>query len=200
MNQQSEEHSIAGILLAAGAATRMGQPKLLLPWQGEPLIRHAARIALDAGLNPVVVVTGAEQTIAAVLKDLPLQIVDNPDWQSGQSTSVRVGIQALPAETQAAIFLLGDQPFVTTDLIQQLIDTYRKTRPIILAPFVNNKRTNPVLFDRSVFNLLCQLHGDQGGRTLFDQYPPARMQWLDERLLLDIDTPEEYENLISKVG
>ena len=216
---------IAGIILAAGAASRMGQPKLLLPWKGEALIRHAARTALIAGLNPVIVVTGAGAVeIQTALAGLSIQLVHNPDWKTGQSTSVRSGIQVLcsqpgnraapprvgtgtipqqtavavlePALSQAVIFLLGDQPFVSPELIQALANTYVQTRPTILAPFVGEKRTNPVLFDRSIFEALCQLQGDAGARSIFTQYPPTPMPWPDERLLFDVDTPEDYRKLI----
>lgn len=196
MEKQSEEHPIAGIILAAGAASRMGQSKLLLPWKGEPLIHRAARIALEAGLSPVVVVTGAEPGIASSVTDLPLQIADNPAWQAGQSTSVRAGILSLPEKTEAAVFLLGDQPHISVELIIKLVETYRQTHPTILAPYVGAKRTNPVLFDRSVFDPLCHLEGDQGGRSLFSRFPPSALPWPDEQLLLDIDTPEDYQELI----
>lgn len=192
-----EKSSIAGIILAAGGASRMGQPKLLLPWKGETLIHRAALVALQAGLDPVVVVTGASsREIATALSDVPVQIVNNPNWQTGQSTSVRAGIQALPQNTQAVVFLLGDQPFVSVALLQALISAYQNTYPSILAPFVDGKRSNPVLFDHAVFDVLCRLQGDKGARSIFDQYPPAAMEWPDDRILLDIDTPEDYQRLI----
>lgn len=188
---------VAGIILAAGAASRMGRPKVLLPWQGETLIHRAARTALAGGLNPVVVVTGAlHADISGTLADLAVQVVNNPDWQSGQSTSVRAGVQALPESTQAVLFLLGDQPFVTPELIRRLVATYLRTRPTILAPFVGEKRTNPVVFDRSIFDVLCRLEGDAGARSIFGQYPPVAMPWSDERLLFDVDTPADYQKLL----
>jgi molybdenum cofactor cytidylyltransferase len=190
-------NSIAGVILAAGASSRMGQPKVLLEWQGETLIHRAAHTALAAGLNPVIIVTGAiHSQIEHTLSDLPVQLVYNPNWQSGQSTSVRAGVNALPNNTRAVVFLLGDQPFVTPDLIQKLIETYQKTEPEILAPYVNQKRINPVIFDRSVFLHLLELQGDAGARSLFSQFPPAAMPWDDERVAFDIDTPDDYAKLI----
>ena len=189
--------NIAGVILAAGAASRMGQPKLLLPWKGEALIYRAARIALEAGLDPVVVVTGAGSLeMKEALTGLDVRVVENPAWQTGQSSSVRAGINALPQETQGVIFLLGDQPYVSADLIQVLVETFNQTHPIILAPFVGAKRSNPVLFDRSIFEALRGLQGDAGARTIFAQYPPTPMPWQDERLLFDVDTPEDYKKLI----
>ena len=200
-DQKSMVPVVTGVILAAGAASRMGQPKLLLSWKGEPLIRHAARCALQSGLAPLVVVTGAyaaEMQIA--LAGLAVSLVHNPDWQAGQSTSVRSGLAVLPDRTQAVIFLLGDQPFVTSELLRALVNTYAQTRPTILAPFVGEKRANPVLFDHSIFEALGQLKGDAGARSLFTQYPPTPMPWADERLLLDVDTPEDYQRLLAVEG
>ncbi len=188
---------IAGIILAAGAASRMGKPKLLLPWKGEALICHAARTARQSGLDPLIVVTGAgAEGIKNALAGFDVTLVHNPDWQSGQSTSVRAGILALPAHVEAAFFLLGDQPFVSPDLIQSLTQKFLETRPAILAPFVGEKRANPVLFSRDMFETLCQLQGDAGARSIFKQYPPNSMQWADEHILFDIDTPEDYQRLL----
>lgn len=195
----SARSNIAAIILAAGGASRMGQPKLLLPWKGQPLIRHAVEVALEAGLGPVIVVTGSNVSeIAAALAGTDVQLVYNPDWSKGQSTSVKQGVNSLPEQTRAVVFLLGDQPFVSVDLLQALVTRYLETSPKILAPFVNGKRSNPVIFDRSVFPLFQQLEGDKGARSLFEQYPPAAIPWTDERILLDIDTPEDYQNLQNK--
>jgi molybdenum cofactor cytidylyltransferase len=196
MKNSEPSPKIAAILLAAGGATRMGQPKLLLPWKGEALIHRAARVALQAGLLPVIIVSGAgTEGIHSALKDLPVQFAHNPIWQEGQSTSVRAGVEALPADCQAVVFLLGDQPFVGADLIQTLVTTYIKDRPTILAPHVNGKRVNPVIFDRSVFPHLLDLKGDAGARSIFGVFPPAAMPWPDEKVLLDIDTPDDYAAL-----
>lgn len=197
----SGNFQVAGIILAAGAASRMGQPKLLLPWKGEALIRHAVRVALGADLEPVVVVTGSRaQDIQNALLGLTVNVIYNPDWEAGQSTSVRAGIRALPPQVRAALFLLGDQPFVSVELIRKIVETYSSSRSAIpiLAPFVGEKRSNPVLFDRSIFDVLCGLQGDAGARSIFAQHPPQAMQWPDERLLLDIDTPEDYQRLLEK--
>ena len=130
LNQKAPETiQIAGIILAAGAASRMGQPKLLLPWKGEALICHAARTALAARLEPVIVVTGSGAAeMSAALQGLEVNVVHNPDWQTGQSTSVRAGLRALPQQTQAVIFLLGDQPYISPELLEALVKTYSKTR------------------------------------------------------------------------
>jgi molybdenum cofactor cytidylyltransferase len=101
----------AAIVLAAGAARRMGAPKLLLPWQGEPVIRATARLALASGAQQAIVVTGSHAAeMERALDGLPVQIVHNPDWQSGQAASLAAGLRAAAGNTGAALFLLGDQP------------------------------------------------------------------------------------------
>src|SRR5215470_15636112 len=99
---------LSAIILAAGAASRMGRPKQLLDWGGRPLVRVAAETALAAGLDQVVVVVGhARDAVAAALDGLPLRLVDNPAYAEGQSTSLRAGIAALGPEVAAALVMLG---------------------------------------------------------------------------------------------
>lgn len=197
-NESFEMGRVAGIILAAGVASRMGQPKQLLPWKGEALIRHAVHAALTAFLSPVVVVTGARaEQIAEAVSDLNVKIIYNPAWADGQSTSVRAGISSLPGDVQAALFLLADQPYVSAELIRALKEAYFAGRPPVLATYVAEKRTNPVLFDRSTFADLCQLQGDAGARSIFSKLPPVPFQWADERLLFDVDTPEDYQKLLN---
>ncbi len=187
----------AGVLLAAGGSSRLGRPKQLLEWHGKPLVWHAANQALKSGLSPVVVVTGAHSDeVGAALRDLAVMIVYNPDWQSGQSTSVVCGVSSLPHETGSAIFLLADQPQVPETLIRSLRDTHRQTLAPIIAPQIGGRRANPVLFDRLTFPDLLSLSGDTGGRAVFSRYRVRWLPWHDESLLLDVDTAEDYQRLL----
>ena len=175
LGPQAEVHAVyqpvAGIILAAGSAQRMGHPKQVLEWDGEPLVRRAARTALEAGLDPVVVVTGAyPEEVVRALEGLNLRVVNNPDWEDGQSTSVRAGVAALPARTDAAVFLLADQPFVSSQLIRELFDRHAQTLAPIVAPSVMGQRANPVLFDRRTFSDLMALTGDSGGRQVLGKW------------------------------
>lgn len=198
LNIYSVDEPIAGIILAAGASRRMGHPKLLLPWRGEPLIRHVARTALEAGLSPVLVVVGAyQQEIEAALKGFAALIIRNPQWENGQSTSVRAGIQALPDQTGGAVFLLGDQPQIPNELVRALVNSHAQTQAPVVAPMIAGKRGNPVLFDRAVFPGLLKLSGDAGARQIIGQYPPDLVSWNDPKALLDIDTPEDYLRLVN---
>ncbi len=196
----SSDDKVAAIILAAGASLRMGKPKLLLPWQGKPIIHYAVNAALDSGLDPVLVITGKyHKEICQALSGTPVTIVENDNWLEGQSSSVRRGIEALPQDTLAVVFLLGDQPLIPASAISALVKHYleAKTRPLVLAPRIDGKRANPVLFDKAVFPDLKLLTGDAGARQIFAQYPPTFIDMDEPDLLLDIDSPEDYEKLIS---
>jgi molybdenum cofactor cytidylyltransferase len=188
---------VGGVILAAGGARRMGQLKQVLVWRGEPFVRHVARAALEAGLSPVVVVTGcAAESVAVALQDLPVVLAHNPAWQAGQSGSVITAVQALPAETGAAVFLLADQPHTPAQLIASLVEAHAGSLSPLVAPLVQGQRANPVLFDRVTFPELLGLSGDQGGRALFSRYPIRWVPWHDPAILQDIDTPEDYQRLL----
>jgi molybdenum cofactor cytidylyltransferase len=187
---------VAGIVLAAGKASRMGQPKQTLTWRGEALVRHATRIAISAGLSPVVVVTGfAAEAVSAAVADLPVICTHNPHWDHGQSTSVIAGIQALPKASAGAIFLLADQPTIPVNLVHSLVETHARTLGAITAPLIDGQRANPVLFDRHVFPELLELSGDVGGRAIFSRHRVTWLPWHDDLPLFDIDSPEDYARL-----
>jgi molybdenum cofactor cytidylyltransferase len=190
---------VAGIILAGGGSKRMGKPgKVVMDWQGEPFVRKVARTALEAGLSPVVVVSGATHAeVRLALEGLPVEIVYNEHWADGQSTSIQAGVRNLPVQTGAAVFLLADQPQVTTSVITSLVDEHRATLAPVIAPMIDDRRANPVLFDRSTFESLLALSGDVGGRALFSKYTVHYLPWYDTLLLIDVDTPEDYQKLLN---
>ena len=190
---------VVGIILAAGGSHRMGRPKQLLPWQGKSLIRHVASNVLGAGLEKVMVVIGATgEQVRAELTDLPVEIVVNPNWELGQSTSIQAGLSAIPDNIGAAIFLLTDQPNVSRSLIRSMIERHATTLAPIIAPIVDGKRGNPVLFDRITFGDFYSIQGDTGGRELFSRYPISWIEWHDPAVLMDIDTDDDYQSLQSE--
>ena len=204
----------AGIVLAAGGSRRMGQPKQLLDYHGQSFVRAAARTALEAGLSPVIVITGADaEAVEAAVRDLPVRIARNEGWQQGQSSSIRAGLetltQVLPSNQDsstksegvggsrvgAVLFLLADQPQVTPEVLRALVERHSRDLPPVVAPLVRDQRANPVLFDRATFPALMALSGDVGGRAIFSRFPPAYLPWHDERLLVDADRPEDLKKL-----
>ncbi len=191
---------VAGILLAAGESKRLGRSKALLDWRGQPFIRAIASTALSAGVKPLIVVTGAGHAdLGAALAGLPVQLAHNDNWQSGQASSIRAGVSALPRRTGAAIFLLADQPQVTPEVIRALMDAHAASLSPIVAPLVRtDRRANPVLFDRDTFLDLLALEGDIGGRAIFSKHRVEYLPWHDERLLLDVDTEADYRRLLEE--
>ena len=189
----------AGIVLAAGRSSRFGRVKQLLPWGETTLVGHVVDLALDSGLDPVIVVTGSDaEHVAAALHGRPVRTVFNPDFSGGQSTSIRRGIEALPQNTGAVIFLLADQPGVTREVVRRLIQSHGETLAPIVLPTYQGKRGNPVLFDASVFGDLKNLAGDLGGRALFKGYDASilRVAVDEPGILIDIDTPEDYLRIL----
>ena len=194
--------SVAGILLAAGESTRYGQPKQLLEWKGQPFVRAAAKTALRGGLAPVLVVTGANaEPVESAVNDLDVVMIRNEHWKTGQASSIRAGIEFLvkpsSPRTGGAIFLLADQPQVTTSILRALLEKHAQELFPIVAPMVMDRRANPVLFDRATFPDLLTLEGDVGGRAVFHKHHVEYLPWHDDRLLLDVDTPEMYQRLIT---
>jgi molybdenum cofactor cytidylyltransferase len=198
---------IAGIILAAGESARFGQPKQLLDWKGQPFVHAVAKTALEAGLSPVVVITGANaEPVELAVQDLNVTVVRNSDWKIGQGSSIREGVNILidnfsskmgMGKIGGAIFLLVDQPQVTTSILHALVEKHAEGLYPIVAPMVIDQRANPVLFDLATFPDLIGLEGDVGGRAIFHKHRVEYLPWHDDRLLLDVDTPEMYQRLIS---
>ncbi len=187
---------VAGIVLAGGGSQRYGKTKQLLCWQGDPLVVHAAKTALKAGLDPVWVVTGADHNaVEKALAPLPVKTVHNPDWEKGQSTSVKAGINVLPSHVGGVLFLLADQPHIPPELVKALRVAHAESHAPIVATMVGEHRANPVLFDRRLFPAFQSLRGDVGGRVLFERYQPLFVPWEDSAITLDVDTPEDYRRL-----
>jgi molybdenum cofactor cytidylyltransferase len=182
----------AGIVLAAGLATRFGSTKQLLPWKDTTLVAWVARVALDAGLHRVVVVTGHDaERVGAAVAGLPVRVVVNPEFTNGQSTSMKCGLGSLPAGMDAAVFLLADQPGVTPEVVRALAQRHRETQAPIVLPAYHGRRGNPVLFDRATFGELERIEGDVGGRALLKKYSDSIEQVAVEEsgILEDIDMP-----------
>ena len=193
----SVHEPVAGVVLAAGGSYRLGRPKQLLDWRGKTLIRHVVEIALNANLSPVIVVLGAySEEIRNELLDFPVILVNNEHWEQGQSTSVRVSLEVMTQGVGAAVFLLVDQPRVSPSLIRSLVDLRATSLDPIVAPLICGKRGNPVLFDQETFADLKTLQGDIGGRALFERYPLTYLIAEDAHLMLDIDTEEDYRELL----
>lgn len=188
---------LAAVVLAAGLSRRMGRPKLLLTIEGRAVVRMAVDNVLAAGIERIVVVSGTEhEAIAEALAGLPVQFAINPTPEAGQGSSIAVGIAALPESVRAALVVLGDQPFVSPEVIPSLVAAFARTGQPIVAPRYSDGRGNPVLFARAMFPELMQLGGDRGARAVIER-DPSRVAVVDfdTSMPADIDTPEDYERL-----
>jgi molybdenum cofactor cytidylyltransferase len=194
---------VAGLVLAAGRSTRMGGPnKLLAEIGGRPLARIAVDEALASSARPVIVVTGHQrEQVEAALADLPVTFVHNPDYAQGLSTSLKVGIAALPAEVDGAIVCLGDMPQVDARLIDRLIGAFDPERgALVVVPTIAGKRGNPVVWSRRFFPQLAALEGDVGARHVIGTYGEAVTEVLaDPAAFVDVDTPEALSALKAEI-
>ncbi len=188
---------VAGVILAAGESRRFGSPKVLLQLNGEPLIRRIAKTALGSFLKPVSVVVGAYPEVSKVISDLDVRVIENRFWMLGQSSSIKTALENLPETIEAVIFLLGDQPYVNSMILQKLLHAFSISHTPIIAPVVNGQRTNPALFSRETFSSLMEISGDTGGRQIFHKFPVELIPWDDEKLLIDIDTEEDLSKLVN---
>jgi molybdenum cofactor cytidylyltransferase len=186
---------VAGVVLAAGDSKRLGQPKQLLLWRGKPLVMHAVEAGLSAKLSPFVVVIGAEgEAVRKALVSEPVVIIENKEWSTGLSTSLRAGLASVEGDSEAVVMLLSDMPFVRAELVEALVEEHRRTLSPLVVPRAGGRRANPVLFDRSTFSALREVRGDQGGRILLEQFSKIWVE-CEETILFDLDTPEDLHRL-----
>jgi molybdenum cofactor cytidylyltransferase len=190
---------ISAVVLAAGASTRMGVQKMLLPFGGEPLVRRVVRQVCAVGFDDVLVVLGSEhEATLQALEGLHVRHAVNREFASGMGTSFRTAVEQL-AGSEAAMFALADQPFVTTHEYRTVLDTYCLHKPPIVSVHYGEVIAPPQLFQREFFPELAQLqHGSQdvllrhADRTTILRFPAD--------MLVDVDTPDDYERAKSRLS
>ncbi|GAB4042498.1 nucleotidyltransferase family protein [Spirosoma jeollabukense] len=190
--------SIATIILAAGGSTRLGgQPKQLLIQDGQPLIRRIVEASLSIQAGPVIAVLGAnEDLVRQEINDFQLLTVVNPDWREGLASSLRVGLRMLSDQPiDAFLIVLTDQPYVTADLLQQIITTQQKTgRGIVACRYGESGHLGvPALFDIRYKSEFLHLTGDVGARKLIQQYRNDCAEVSFPLAAVDLDTWEDVK-------
>lgn len=195
----SNSLSVGLILLAAGASTRMGSSKQLLPYRGRSLLRYMAEVALTSCCEPIIVVLGSNAAqIQQEINDLPLQIVENEQWSEGMSSSIRAGVKQITALNQhldAVVIMLCDQPLVTSSILNQLIEAYQIAQSLVVASAYTNTLGVPALFSQRLFPELLSLTAKVGAKNLIRQYINQVYQVPFPEGVIDVDTPEDYQQL-----
>lgn len=185
------------IILAAGSSSRLGKPKQNLVFKGKTLLQRAIETAIASVCEPIVVVLGGNaEVIEPTIKNYAINIIHNPDWNEGMSSSVRSGISALlniEPNIQSAILMLSDQPFTDTYLLNHLIMANGKQGITVCG--YNETIGPPVLFDAAYFNDLLSLKGHEGAKKVIHKYPNKVIEILFPHGNIDIDTIEDFEKL-----
>ena len=186
---------IGAIVLAAGRSSRMGAPKVFLPFGGKSVIAHIVDVLLAAPLDRVYVVTGHHGArIAEHLSARPVTIVPNPHYDLGMLSSVRCGLQALPRECEAVLVALGDQPNITAQLIDDMLRAYRATDRGIVVPVHGARRGHPLLFAAPYRTEILNRYDDVGLRGLLRAHSDDvfELHVASASVLADMDLPEDY--------
>jgi len=187
------------IILAAGNSSRLGRPKQLLPYQRKTLLSHVIAESLAASLHPVVVVTGAYHAeIQDSLPGQPAHLVYNAHWQTGMASGIVAGLNkilAVDPHSRTLIIAVCDQPYISAELFQALVDTHTISGKGLIACAYSETTGTPVLFDHRYFKELSTLAGDAGAKQLLKRYPADRMTIPFPQGSIDIDTEEDFQRL-----
>jgi molybdenum cofactor cytidylyltransferase len=190
---------VAAIVLAAGAATRMGQSKQLLLFQGKALIEHAIAQVIDARLRPVIVVVGAQaQAVRKSISVLPVEIVYNENWPAGMGSSLTTGLarlQQIEPDAAATAIVLADQPLVSAKHLSEMRELLAAKDKNIVAAQYNGALGVPAFFKRELFPQLASLPPDSGARRILRGETAQVVAYCLPEAAIDIDTPDDYAAL-----
>jgi molybdenum cofactor cytidylyltransferase len=194
--------SVEGIILAAGLSTRMGRQKLLIEVGGIPVIQRVVRAALESYLDRLTLVTGPSnsellQSLGPDAKSERLLIAVNDHPEQGMSSSLKTGMVSLTKEASGVTLILADQPLLTSAIINKLLDEFRKQTDRIVAPLVEGRRSNPVIFPANLFPELEMVTGDAGGRSVLQRHA-ARVVGIEMGGYyndIDLDTADDLQRI-----
>lgn len=188
------------LLLAAGSSSRMGQSKQLLAIQGKPLLQKSTEVALEASTGKVVVVLGANgEAHRNVLKDFPIEIIFNENWQSGMGSSIKAGLKYINQhhpESTAIIISVCDQPYLTSKHLNELVNLYNETQSKIVASSYKNTLGVPILFDQTNFEALRKITDDEGAKNIITTQGNQVVAVPFPLGEIDLDTMEDYNTFI----
>jgi molybdenum cofactor cytidylyltransferase len=187
---------ICAIVLAAGQSERMGAQKLLLPFGGKTVISHIVEQITGSSVDELYVVVGYQwKQVSEGLSGSTVSIVKNSDYKSGMLSSVRCGLKAIPQECKAVLVALGDQPSITTRLIDNMLRNFSSTEKQILVPIYEGKRGHPIIFSAVYRDEILTRYDDIGLRGLMYAHKGDvfELPVVSSGVLSDMDFPEDYE-------
>lgn len=202
METSSNGNNISAILLAAGLSSRMGQPKLLLPWGNTTVLGQVVSTFSAAGLQDLIVVTGAnreqvEETLSGLADKFPLRCVYNPEYaRRGMLSSIQVGLAAQALHVNATLIGLGDQPQVLEETVRSICTCYVQTNTPLIIPSFQNRRGHPWLAARALWSNILELPFSTNAQQFLNAYS-GHVEYVaaDSSILQDLDTPADYNRL-----
>ena len=190
---------IAGLILAAGESSRMGQDKPLLTYRGRTFLETIVATLREAGVERVAVVLGHHaEEIRHTAKLEDVEVVINPEYRRGQTSSLQVGLRALDSpDLEAVVLCLVDHPLISADTVRALVTSFRRAGAPVVIPTFQDQRGHPVLIGRTLFSELLSLDPDEGANTVIRKYRDATqlVEVNDSGILLDVDDPDTYHRL-----
>ncbi|MFN8454848.1 MAG: nucleotidyltransferase family protein [Anaerolineae bacterium] len=199
-----QKTEISAIVVAAGLSTRMGEPKQLLPYGQHTVIEQIVSVLRQCALLEVVVITGHQrEAVEAKLTPWPVRVVFNPNYQAGEMlSSIQCGLLALNPAAQAALIVLGDQPQLEATVVRQVIEAYQAGLSRLIIPSFQMRRGHPILLDRAYWPEILDLSPGDIRRPVITAHADMVYYVLFETdaVLRDMDTPEEYQQELSRRG
>jgi molybdenum cofactor cytidylyltransferase len=188
---------IGCVILAAGSGSRFGGPKQLAVYQDKTFIENVIETAQSINFQKRVIILGSYfDEVLPVVNQYQIEVINNQNWRTGQSTSVKMGVGYFKDQSvDAVLFLLVDQPQITPSMVNNVLNLFAHQKEDIIVHSYNNQYRHPILFSKNTFQDLMSIQGDQGGRQLFEQYSPRKINLVNDYLAMDVDTVDDLKDL-----
>ncbi len=187
---------IGAIVLAAGESRRMGRQKMLLPYGDKTVVEHVVDTLAGGPIAGLIVVTGKDHDrIREAVGYRAVQLIHNPDWETGMLSSVRAGIAAAPPDWEGLLIAIGDQPAIQRDVVKRVVNRFDRGGKGIVVPVYGGRRGHPLVFASAYRRDVLTRHEDRGLRGLLRDYPDdiAEVTVDTDTVLTDMDHPEDYQ-------
>jgi molybdenum cofactor cytidylyltransferase len=200
MSEYNPVDNVGVVVLAAGSSSRLGQPKQLIKYKGKPLLQNILDHSQVLSFTSKVLILGAyAEEINKNIDTGEFKVIINEQWEEGIASSIREGVRSsweINPNLENILFLLSDQPFVTSALIKELLDTHKKEGKTITGCRYDKTVGVPVIFNKNMFQELCHLNGDRGAKVLIRKYPDKVAAVSFDLGSVDVDEPDDYTKLL----